>query len=155
MRFTRKLTHDMCYRYGIDAQTGERIEALTPRHWQGASLSSALRALSPPQVPVLQALPFLDREEQVRAFLRAATKRFAEGASLGLLPEIGYGTHTLCELLCALFLRTRRLRRGIELFSSMQSAYPSIALHVARAYAKRQQLHVALAVLSRSLYACP
>lgn len=138
-------------------EDGVEVEA-TREIWEGVQLSAMLRSLEPPgssnrtqHIPNLRSLPTFTEADIVVRFIKLAEKYFHRGDELGHTKDIGSGTHSLSEIFCSFLIGSRRLKQAIEVFSSLSGKYPTIVLHIARAYMKRNQLEAALSLLARSL----
>ncbi|KFG50824.1 ChAPs (Chs5p-Arf1p-binding proteins) protein [Toxoplasma gondii p89] len=134
------------------------IRDLPQNVWETALLSSMLRAEVPPRIHpcrCLVVLPLFDKPGRSREFVELASRFFASGDDLGLLPSIGQGTNALCEVLAHHVLRTFSLPKIVETLSSLHALSPLVHLHVARAYSKRKMLHLALTIAIRSLRSFP
>nr|CEL67280.1 TPA: ChAPs (Chs5p-Arf1p-binding proteins) protein [Neospora caninum Liverpool] len=127
--------------------------------WETALLSSMLRAEVPPRIHPSRCLvvfPVFDKPGRSREFVELASRFFASGDDLGLLPSIGQGTNALCEVLARHVLRTfSSLPKIVETLSSLHALSPLIHLHVARAYSRRKMLPHALTIAIRSLRSFP
>ena len=140
--------------HSVDRE-GISSDVIPQEVWEGAMLSSFLRASQSVDTRCLNVLPNLASAENLTTVIRLLGK-FMERSDVTGVPEASrFGTNIFTMTLCEIFLKRMRLRQGIELFSSLQSVYPPIVIHIAMAYGRRGQNDAVLSILTRALRACP
>ncbi|PFH38746.1 ChAPs (Chs5p-Arf1p-binding proteins) protein [Besnoitia besnoiti] len=134
------------------------VRDLPPALWDAALLSALLRLEVPPVVHPSRCLvvfPLFEKAGKSREFVELATRFFASGDDLGLLPSIGQGTNALCEVLARHVLRTASVQKAVETLLSLQALSPLIHLHISRAYTRCRMFSLALSLLLRSIRSFP
>ena len=129
--------------------------------WEGVFVSSFLRSHSidvnsnSSSILTLNTLPGYRTPEEEKLFSKLILKFFHSANSTGIPRGSKRGTNIFVTALCDMYIRNRRLKESINIFSTFQSVYPPILIYMAIAHLKQGNRKAALSVLVQALTEFP
>ena len=130
-------------------------EQVSPDVWEGAFISAYLRSHSVdwvvPGRTCINSLPDFRTTDEEKLLNKLVAKFISRSNATGIPRGSKRGANVFVSALCDMYIRNRRLRDSIDLFSTLQSLYPPILTYISVAHLKQRNRKAALSVLIQAL----